>query len=363
MKIPYLFWIIIYFAVCLGIVVIVIKLMPKKTPPPLKKSPVHYASISSQDDLDDSFMKVYDLSWKPDRVYPKSVPEEVEKVISTIESISPIVTEMSSKLSDPDIDPKEISKLIVTDQGLTSFILKRVNSPYYRLAQKIDNIFNAIVILGYNEIYRIVMEEKSARIGIKPSREEWVHANLTSTIAAYLSGTSRIGVQGGIMVTLGMLHDIAKTIMDRSLAQPEGGFSIDPRERLKQETELYGIDHAALGGILARRWQMPERLSKAIEQHHWPMFWPVREIGQVSGDTVKELAIMSISDIAAKNYLQPDTFGIYIGDDYYRFIKKQPRIESIITPEITRDLNRIKLLGGIKDPDASDQAGEPVDRR
>ena len=165
------------------------------------------------------------------------------------------------------------------------------------------------------------------------------------------------------MVTLGMLHDIAKTIMDRSLAQPEGGFSIDPRERLKQETELYGIDHAALGGILARRWQMPERLSKAIEQHHWPMFWPVREIGQVSGDTVKELAIMSISDIAAKNYLQPDTFGIYIGDDYYRFIKKQPRIESIITPEITRDLNRIKLLGGIKDPDASDQAGEPVDRR
>jgi len=346
MKITYLFWIIISLAVCLGIIVLVVKLMAKKAPAPLKKSPVHYARISSHDDLDDSFMKMYDLPWKPDREYPKSVPEEVEKVIDTIESISPIVTEMSSRLGDPDINPKEISKLIITDQGLTSFILKRVNSPYYRLAQKVDNIFNAIVILGYNEIYRIVMEERTSRIGIKPSREEWVHANLTSTIAAYLSGTSRIGVQGGIMVTLGMLHDIAKTVMEKSLAPPEGEFSIDPRERLRQETELYGIDHAALGGILARRWQMPERLIKAIEQHHWPMFWPVREIGQVSGDTVKELAILSISDIAAKNYLKQNIFGSYIGDDYYRFIKKQPKIESIITPEISRDLNRIKLMGG-----------------
>lgn len=355
MKTTYIFWIFVYLAICIGIIVLMIKLMAKKAPPPMKKSPVHYVNISSHDNLDDSFMHVYDLPWKPDRANPKNVPEEIDKVISTIESISPIVTELSSKLNDPDINPKEISKLIVTDQGLTTFILKRVNSPYYRLAQKVDNIFNAIVILGYNEIYRIVMEERTARIGIKPSKEEWVHANLTSTIAAYLSGTSRTGVQGGTMVTLGMLHDIAKTVMEKSLVQPENGFSIDPRERLKQETELYGIDHAALGGILARKWQMPERLSKTIEQHHWPMFWPVREIGQLSPDTVKELAILSVSDIAAKNFLQQQIFGAYIGDDYYRFIKKQPKIESIITPEITRDLNRIKLLGGIKDPDASGQ--------
>lgn len=365
MKITHLFWIMIYSAVCIGIIVLIVRLMSSKkaAPPPLKKSPVHYVSVSFNDSLDDAFMKMYDLPWKPDRKYPKEVSEDIEKVINKIESISPIVTEISSKLNDPDINPKEISKIIVTDQGLTSFILKRVNSPYYRLAQKVDNIFNAIVILGYNEIYRIVMEERTAKIGIKPSREEWVHANLTSTIAAYLAGTSRIGVQGGIMVTLGMLHDIAKTIMDNSLIQPQEGFSIDPRERLRQETELYGIDHAALGGILARKWQMPERFSKAIEQHHWPMFWPMREIGQISGDMVKELTILSISDISAKNFLQNQMFGAYIGDDYYRFIKKQPRIESIITPEIIRDLNRIKLLGGIKDPDISDKPEASNDRK
>ncbi len=354
MEMGHLFWIIFYAVICITAAVVAVKLMAEKASPPLKKSAAHYVSISTNDNIDDAFMNIYNLDWKPDRELSKEVPERIAKVINGIESISPLVTELSSKLNDPDINPKEISKLIITDQGLTSFILKRVNSPYYGLYQKVDNIFNAIVILGYNEIYRIVMEERASRIGIKPTREEWIHANLTSTIAAYLSSTARIGVPGGTMVTLGMLHDIAKTIMARSLSQPEGGFSSDPRERLRQETEFYGIDHAALGGILARQWRMPDKLSKAIAQHHWPLFWPLREVGQISPDTMKELAILSISDIAAKNFTQ-ELSGIYIGDDYYRYIKKAPKMESVLMPEITRDLNRIKHLGETKSTDSPEQ--------
>lgn len=339
-------WIILYAVIGLAAVAILVKIRSKKTAIPRKKAPAHYVSISAEDNLD-TFATAYDLDWRPERELLTGIPPEVEKIINSIDSISPLITDLSARLNDPDINPKDISRLIITDQGLTSFILKRVNSPYYGLVQKVDNIFNAIVILGYNEIYRIVMEERASRIGIKPNREEWIHANLTSTIAAYLASASRIGVPGGTMVTLGMLHDIARTIMLQSLPQPDSGFSHDPRERLRQETELYGIDHATLGGILAKRWQMPERLSNAIGRHHWPMFWPLREVAQASPDVIKELAILSISDIAAKNFSQ-DITGTYIGDDYYRFVKKQPKIESILMPEITRDLKRIRHIGEVK---------------
>lgn len=320
----------------------------------MKKAPARFVNISPDGELEDSYLNAYNLSWKPEREFSSEVPDNIAKIIREIESISPIVTDLSSRLNDPDINPRDISKLIVTDQGLTSFILKRVNSPYYGLYQKVDNIFNAIVILGYNEIYKIVMEERTSRLGIKPDREEWIHANLTSTIAAYLANTSRIGVSGGTIVTLGMLHDIARTIMAKSLPQPEEGFSKDPRERLKQETELYGIDHAVLGGILARQWRMPDRLSKAIEQHHQPMFRPLREIGRTSGDIIRELAVLSIADVAAKNFTK-EISGAYIGYDYYRFIKKPPRVESILVPEISRDLNRIKNLGEKRIPDTPAQ--------
>jgi hypothetical protein len=131
--------------------------------------------------------------------------------------------------------------------------------------------------------------------------------------------------------------------MTQSLPQPENGFSIDPRQRVRQEIELYGIDHATLGGIIAKRWSMPVRLISCIEKHHWPMFWPLREIGQVCPDIMKELTILSISDVAARNFTQEIT-GPYIGDDYYRFIKKQPKIETILIPEITKDLKRIRRV-------------------
>lgn len=314
----------------------------QKKRPAVHKSPVRFVAMPTEDSIQ-NLQDAYNLEWKPPRDTEVEVPPQIEEVISKIENISPLVTELSSRLNDPDINPKDISKIIIQDQGLTSFILKRVNSPFYGLLQKVDNIFNAIVILGYNEIYRIVMEERTRKVGIQPDKAEWVHANLTSNIASYLASVSRIGVQGGTLVTLGMLHDIARTIMSTSLPKPEGGFSIDPRQRLRQEIEFYGIDHATLGGILAKRWGMPPRLVSCIEKHHWPMFWPLREIGQACNDVIKELAVLAISDIAAKNFTQEIT-GPYIGEDYYRYIHKQPRMESILIPEITRDLKRIRRV-------------------
>lgn len=324
----------------------------EKKKPVLKKAPARYVAVTSSDDIQ-SFMDAYNLDWKPDREHALEIPPRISEIIDGIENISPIVNELSAKLSDPDINPKDISKIIIQDQGLTSFILRRVNSPYYGLLQKVDNIFNAIVILGYNEIYRIVMEERTRKIGIQPDKAEWVHANLTSNIAAYLTSVSRLGVPGGTMVTLGMLHDIARTIMSRSLPQPENGFPIDPREHLRQEIEVYGIDHATLGGILAHRWGMPPRLVSCIAKHHWPMFWPLRDIGNTNGDIIKELSILAVSDIAAKNFTQEIT-GPYIGDDYYRFINKKPSMDSILIPEITKDLKRIRRIMLNSDQESQD---------
>ena len=352
MEISVFIWVIILLAVGIGVFIAIKNLQTNKEKPVLRKAPARYVTVTSEDDVQ-SFLDVYNLEWKPSQDKELEVPPQVEKVLDKLENISPLITDLSVKLSDPDINPKEVSKLIITDQGLTSFILKRVNSPYYGLAQKVENIFNAIVYLGYNEIYRIVTEERTRKIGIQPDKAEWVHANLTSNIAAYLASIARIGVPNGTMVTLGMLHDIAKTIMLQSLPQPENGFSIDPRQRIRQEIELYGIDHATLGGILAKRWSMPARLISCIAKHHWPMFWPLREIGQACPDIIKELTILSISDIAARNFTQEIT-GPYIGDDYYRFIKKQPRIESILVPEIAKDLKKIRRVMLDGDQEAQD---------
>jgi len=41
-----------------------------------------------------------------------------------------------------------------------------------------------------------------------------------------------------------------------------------PEQRLRVEREKLGIDHAIVGGVLARRWNLPGRTAVAIERHH-----------------------------------------------------------------------------------------------
>jgi len=303
-----------------------------------------YVPPLSEESLD--YLKVYELPWKPSRERIPELSPELCKVLSETEEISPLVTELTSQMNDPDgITPQGMGKLIATDQGLTSYILRTVNSPFYGLVQKCDNIFTAIVILGYNEIHRIVMEERVKKTGIRPSKEQWLHANLTAHIAAYLVNTSRVKVPLGTLITLGMLHDIAKDVLYQKMPLKEDATPpADPRARLQWEVEHYGIDHASFGAALARNWRIPERMCLCIEQHHWPMFWPYREVGKFSPDIINEITFLSLADVAAKNFTQ-EIQGTYVGDDYYSSVRKIPKMERILTQELVPELKRIMKIG------------------
>lgn len=55
-------------------------------------------------------------------------------------------------LSEPEPNVEKISKLIEQDLSLSYKLLKLINSPEYRLTQKIKSIRQAVVLLGFDEI-------------------------------------------------------------------------------------------------------------------------------------------------------------------------------------------------------------------
>jgi hypothetical protein len=138
-----------------------------------------------------------------------------------------------------------------------------------------------------------------------------------------------------------MLHNIGKTIIRKSFPEPPDEFPSDPRDIIQKEIEVYGIDHATLGGKMARRWGIPEKLCSTIEKYHWPMYWSLRDTAQEIPEIIREVSLLCISSIAAYNYTNTIN-GIYLGADYYAFIKKTARMDSILSTEIKRDLDRIK---------------------
>jgi putative nucleotidyltransferase with HDIG domain len=68
-----------------------------------------------------------------------------------------------------------------------------------------------------------------------------------------------------------LIHDVGRLVISRLHPGYKTFFdtvSRTPEQRVREEREQLGIDHALVGGVLARRWNVPPRLAVAIERHH-----------------------------------------------------------------------------------------------
>ncbi len=114
----------------------------------------------------------------------------------------------------------------------------------------------------------------------------WRHSLLCAIAAEQIAIESplRGAVVPEALFTAGMLHDIgqillfhqrpdlARTALVESMEGP------DEPEIQTTERELFGFDHAQLGGALARKWSLPAQLVEAIEYHHLPRLAPTQRL-------------------------------------------------------------------------------------
>jgi putative nucleotidyltransferase with HDIG domain len=104
---------------------------------------------------------------------------------------------------------------------------------------------------------------------LKPERFR-VHA-LATQRAADKIGRVVGWVERDELAVAALLHDVGRLVISRLHPGYKVYFdaiSRTPEQRLREEREQLGIDHALVGGVLARRWNLPQRIAVAIERHH-----------------------------------------------------------------------------------------------
>src|SRR6201992_2024390 len=96
---------------------------------------------------------------------------------------------------------------------------------------------------------------------LKPERFR-VHALATQRAADQI-GRAIGWVERDELAAAALLHDIGRLVISRLHPGYKVYFdaaSRTPEQRLRDEREQLGIDHALVGGVLARRWNLPQRL-------------------------------------------------------------------------------------------------------
>lgn len=206
-------------------------------------------------------------------------------IIQNLPTLPKIVFELEKVINNPEKGSSAASAIIQDDPAMMFRILKVVNSAYYGLPNKIDNIRQAVTLLGMEAVKRLalttaVFSTFLTREGRKDfNREEfWRHSISTSVAMQALHDAVaprlKQRVTSEALHLAGLTHDIGKIIYEQH-------FHVDFIEAIQlaedrsiplcqAESEVMGIDHAELGAWLGRKWNLPDQIVSAIRWHHAP---------------------------------------------------------------------------------------------
>jgi len=156
--------------------------------------------------------------------------------------------------------------------------LRVVNSAAYRRAREITSVQEALVTLGFVQARNMAISGAIAGAYAPDALNAlfrievfWRHSIAVAFKAAELAGKSRrLDVPSAF--TAGILHNMGRLAMfyaDATALDQAIAACLARGESLEAlEEELLGYDHAAVGGLLAKRWKLPEEIQDAVSRHH-----------------------------------------------------------------------------------------------
>jgi putative nucleotidyltransferase with HDIG domain len=202
--------------------------------------------------------------------------------LERLPSLPSVAIELLSKIQDNGISAEDIASLIEKDQGLTLQILKLSNSAFYRRAQPVETVKDAVVSVGLDAVKMMVLSVSILKTfenikgqegpGFDP-RRFWLHS-LACATGARIVCASKYPNLAEVAFVAGLLHDIGKTVLNELVPDLYAKVISAARSQhlsaLEAERKKMDVDHVVVGNLLAEKWNLPETLRDAIWMHHQP---------------------------------------------------------------------------------------------
>jgi putative nucleotidyltransferase with HDIG domain len=188
----------------------------------------------------------------------------------------------------------EVVAAVESDVALVVTVLRMANRSGARKKTRVASIPKAVELLTPEGVEALASRavtfdffERTPGWDLAPERFR-LHAVATQAAADRLARELEYGDRDELLCSA-LLHDIGKLVLVHAYpGYPSQihGQARTPEERLHRERLELGVDHALVGGVLARRWGLPNRLASAIERHH-------------SDETDGEAALLRLADMLA----------------------------------------------------------------
>jgi putative nucleotidyltransferase with HDIG domain len=218
---------------------------------------------------------------------PIMTPNEIIANVKNLSAVSHAALKLVTLLDRPEVSNEDIVTTLKYDTVLTAKLLHTCNSPSFGFEEKISSVEQAVLMLGHQQILRMVMTLGfgGAMSTTSPghaiaARELWTHSLTTAVAGEHLAKAEMpFEAAPSVAFTAGLLHDIGKlalaeTLGDERLAAIRALLQSSAVSNTEAEKRVIGTDHSEVGACLLEKWRLPGDIVEAVLNHHHPIFEP-----------------------------------------------------------------------------------------
>jgi HD-like signal output (HDOD) protein len=200
--------------------------------------------------------------------------------MNRLPSVPTLYMQVVEKASRAGASIEDIGAVISRDIGMTAQVLKLTNSAFFGLPRQLASADEAVAYLGLETIKSLVLsihafsQFEKTETGPLKIESLWNHSMQVAGLAKRISkleGQESNAAEEAF--TSGMLHDIGKLVLSVNLPK-----DYTEATRLAQsgmelpaaEEQVFGANHADVGGYLIGLWGLPVPVVEAVALHHCP---------------------------------------------------------------------------------------------
>ncbi len=234
--------------------------------------------------------------------------KKLEKLValvnrSEISSIKSIVSGIVRIINDPQATIWDLKEMVEVDPPLTAKVLKVANSVYYSPPNKIGEIKQALIWIGFDTLKEMALSQKVSGIFNENGSVEgysirslWKHCVAVALITKMIY-RREFKERGANAYVAGLLHDIG-IIVESQFLQNDFSLVLSKAKNEKKnlseaEQEVFGLHHADIGMAVAENWNLPQEIAGAIGYHDNPL--------EAEQDSFKLASTLYIAEYCSQN--------------------------------------------------------------
>jgi putative nucleotidyltransferase with HDIG domain len=205
------------------------------------------------------------------------IPDQILDGIQHLDPLPTTARRLTTMVGSEKANIQEIAQIVEYDAAIAANVLRVANSAAYAGRYPVERIREAVIRLGTANLLTIAMEgylklfKASAPLYDLTEDDLYLHSAAATLMIKAMTAECRNPIPPAATIAA-LLHDIGKLIMVRYMKADLSALLALCKEKgitfVDAERQILGCDHAEVGAAMARKWDFPQDIVLAIEQHH-----------------------------------------------------------------------------------------------